>query len=194
MHDIEPYYKWRQYYIASEDKKSLFYGREYSEFTYTNKVYNYFIHPQWDTMGSLTLYVKLIYVDYEEGYVFLELIGEWNDCLNNDIMFLKRELVDILIHHGVNKFVLLCDNVLNFHGSDDSYYEEWWEDIKESGGWIAMVNTLEHVTKEMENIRLQYYVNVGHELEEINWRKANPLQAFQEIDRMLNIKTKQIGY
>ena len=194
MHDIEPYYKWRQYYIASEDKKSLFYGREYSEFTYSNKVYNYFIHPQWDNMGSQTLYVKLIYVDYEEGYVFLELIGEWNDCLNNDIMFLKRELVDILIHHGISKFVLLCDNVLNFHGSDDSYYEEWWEDIKESGGWIAMINTLEHVTKEMEQIRLQYFVNVGNELEEINWRKANPLQAFQEIERMLNIKTKQLGY
>ena len=90
--------------------------------------------------------------------------------------------------------VLLCDNVLNFHGSDDSYYEEWWEDIREEGGWIAMLNTLEHVTKEMENVRLQYFVNVGNEFEDINWRKANPLQAYQEIDRMLNLKTKQLGY
>ena len=56
------------------------------------------------------------------------MIGEWNDCINNDIMTLKREIIDDMIDHGVDKFILLCENVLNYHASDDSYYQEWWED------------------------------------------------------------------
>jgi len=138
MHDIEPYYKWRAYYSSEKDEKSPFYGREYSEFTYTNKVYNYFIHPQWDFFGSSTLYGKSLFVDYDESYAVIELIGEWNDCLNNDVMFLKRHFVDALIKQGINKFILACDNVLNFHCSDNSYYEEWWDDVKDDGGWICI--------------------------------------------------------
>jgi len=57
MHDIEPYYKWREYYVASEDEQSPFYGRTYDEFKFTKKIYNYFIHPQWDYIGSQTLYI-----------------------------------------------------------------------------------------------------------------------------------------
>ena len=90
MHDIEPYFNWRNYYTAEEDKDSPFYGKVYDEFKYSNKIYNYFIHPQWDYIGSPTLYIKLLYADYEDGYAIIELIGEWNDCLNNDVMFLKR--------------------------------------------------------------------------------------------------------
>lgn len=194
MHDIEPYHKWRQYYIAAEDKKSIFHGRISDEFSFTNKVYNYFIHPQWDTMGSQTLYVKSIYTDYDEGYAFIELIGEWNDCLHNDIMFLKRKVCDNLIHHGVTKFIILCDNVLEFHGSDDSYYEEWWDDIKEDNGWIIALNTREHITKEMESMRLQNYMTLGEHLSDIHWRKANPKMAYLEIIKIMNSQTKQLNY
>ena len=38
MHDIEPWYGWRDYYIAEEDKKSPFYQRQYDEFVFTNKI------------------------------------------------------------------------------------------------------------------------------------------------------------
>ena len=194
MHDIEPYFKWRQYYISSEDKVSPFYGREYSEFMFTNKVYNYFIHPQWDSIGSATLYLKVLYVDYDDQYAMIELIGEWNDCLNNDIMFLKRHLADHLISQGINKFILFCDNVLNFHASDDSYYEEWWDDIKEEGGWICIINTLDHVLDEMERVRLQYYSNIGEIFNDINWRKGNPKMVFNDIRLRLENSTKQLSY
>ena len=59
MHSIEPYYHWRNLYIASEDDASPFYGREYSEFEFENKVYNFLIHPQWDSIGSETLFIKI---------------------------------------------------------------------------------------------------------------------------------------
>ena len=75
MHDIEPFYKWRDKYIASEDKDSPFYGRKYSEFSFTKKIYNYFIHPQWDEFGSPTIYMKILFIDYNESYCFIELIG-----------------------------------------------------------------------------------------------------------------------
>ena len=81
MHDIEPYYSWRHLYIASEDKKSPFFGRQYSEFEFTHAVYNYLIHPQWDEMGSATLYLKVLYANYETGFAVIELIGEWNDAI-----------------------------------------------------------------------------------------------------------------
>ncbi len=194
MHDIEPYFKWRQYYVSSEDKKSPFFGREYSEFTFTNKVYNYFIHPQWDTIGSSTLYVKVLFVDYDEHYALIELIGEWNDCLNNDIMFLKRHFADHLIDQGITKFILFCDNVLNFHASDDSYYEEWWDDIKDEQGWICMVNTLDHVLQEMESNKIQFYSGIGNHFNSINWRKGNPKITYQEINRIRHSMIKQLNY
>ena len=127
MHDIEPFFKWRDHYKASEDDLSPFYGRQHSEFTFSNKIYNYFIHPQWDEFGSSTLYTKLLFANYDEGYAILELIGEWNDTIHNDIMYIKQNIADLLLENGITKFIFACDNVLNFHGSDDDYYQEWYQ-------------------------------------------------------------------
>ena len=194
MHDIEPYYKWREYYIASEDKNSPFFGKTNDEFKFTNKVYNYFIHPQWDDFGSQTLYMKLLFVDYQDGTALIELIGEWNDCLNNDIMFLKREIIDHLLKEGINKFIVFCDNVLNFHGDDDSYYEEWYEDTNDEGGWISFVNLQEHVLKEMETYQIQHYINLGLNLNNIIWRHKTPSMAFYHIVNIMNSSIKQLRY
>lgn len=185
MHDIEPYYQWRDNYVASEDEHSPFFGRIYDEFRFTKKVYNYFIHPQWDEFGSNTLYTKILYADYDEGFAILEMIGEWNDCLTNDIMFLKREVADVLVENGINKFILICENVLNFHGSDDCYYEEWYDDIKDEGGWICLINTLEHVEEEMSNTQLHYQINFGKEFNNINWRPFKPKLLVKAIEAMV---------
>ncbi len=194
MHDIEPYYKWREYYISSDDEQSPFYKAKYDEFKFTNKIYNYYIHPQWDNFGSNTLYVKILLADYNAGVALIELIGEWNDILYNDIMYLKRNVIDPLIQNGVSKFTLFCENVLNFHGDDNSYYEEWWDDIKEDDGYIVFINTLLHVQQEMERAQLQYYVNVGDHFCEIDWRRKLPAQLLLEVQHRLNSQTKQLDY
>ena len=75
MHFIEPHFGWRGYYIASEDPDSPFYEREYSEFEFNQSIYNFYIHPQWDSIGSPTLFIKILFVDYDESYAILELIG-----------------------------------------------------------------------------------------------------------------------
>ncbi len=194
MHDLEPYYKWRRYYIASEDKLSPYYNKVYDEFKFTNKVYNYYVHPQWDSFGSQTLYAKVLIADYSSGIAFIELIGEWNDILYNDIMLLKTNLINPLIDNSITKYIILCDNVLNYHGDDNSYYEEWWDDIKEDNGMICFVNTLLHVTQEMERAQLQYYVNFGGELDDIDWQRYLPPQVVAKVMEILNNTVKQLDY
>ncbi len=188
MHFIEPFYNWRGYYIASEDEASPFYNRQYSEFEFENRIYNYLIHPQWDHFGSPTLFMKVIYIDYDSGYAFIEFIGEWNDAIENDIMILKRDIIEPMMNQGINKFILIGENVLNFHSSDDCYYEEWFEEVEE--GWIATINFHEHVVKEFVAANIDQYFVFGGELEEIEWRTYLPSNLFSKIESLVN---KRIG-
>ncbi len=192
MHDIEPHFKWRDRYIASEDEQSPFHGRIYDEFTFTQKVYNYFIHPQWDEFGSQTLYMKILFVDYDEGYAIMEFIGEWNDALHNDIRFLKREIIDVMVAHDINKFILIAENVLNFHGDDNCYYEEWYDDIKEEGGWITFINILDHVEDELKDTQIQYYANFGAHFNEVNWRPHKPKSVFTAVEALVHGDVKRL--
>ncbi len=183
MHLIEPFYGWRNYYIASEDPVSPFYDRIYSEFEFNNTVYNYYIHPQWDSIGSPTLFIKILFADYDDGYVILELIGEWNDAIENDIMTLKRDIIEPIMERGINKYILIGENVLNFHHSDDCYYEEWFDEVED--GWIAMVNFHDHVIREFERINIDHYFVMGGELEDIEWRTFQPNQFFKKISDLI---------
>lgn len=182
MHDIEPYYNWRHLYTAEEDEDSPFFGNHYDEFSYTNTIYNYFIHPQWDNFGSPNLYLKILYTDYQFSFTIIELIGEWNDCIENDIMILKREIADLMISKGIHKFILISENILNFHSSDDCYYEEWWEDIREYGGWIVALNMPEHTALEFKNAQLDRYIFL---MENHSWRTLQPMILYQHIDNAL---------
>lgn len=183
MHFVEPYFEWRNHYIASEDPASPFYGQEYSEFEFEHSVYNFCIHPQWDSIGSPTLFIKILFVEYNEGYAIIEMIGEWNDAIENDIMTLKRDIIEDLIHEGINKFILIGENVLNFHYSDDCYYEEWFDDIED--GWIAGVNFHEHVTDEFKNANIDEYIAIGGELEELEWRTYTPFQFYKKVNQII---------
>ncbi|MBU2019285.1 MAG: hypothetical protein KJ941_06545 [Bacteroidetes bacterium] len=184
MHYVEPFYQWRDYYIASEDPLSPFYEREYSEFEFNQQIYNYVIHPQWDSIGSSTLFIKVLYADYEEGFVIIEMIGEWNDAIENDIMTFKRDIAETMMQDGINKFILIGENVLNFHYSDDSYYEEWFDEVED--GWIALVNFHEHVVREFKTIQLDQFLVTGGELDDFDWGTHNPLQCFKKINKLVN--------
>lgn len=172
-------------YSTSEDSKSPFYGLNNDNFEYTNKIYNYFIHPEWDEIGSETLYIKILYADYDDGVSILELIGEWNDCIANDIMFLKRDIIDKMIEEGIYKFILLCEHVFNFHGSDDCYYEEWKEDIADHEGYIVFINLLPHVLAEIKSFGIQHFVYLGNNFQDLNWRKMDPMNLITFIESKL---------
>jgi hypothetical protein len=184
MHEIEPFYNWEKLYMASEDPLSPFHGRTYNMNQYTNDIYGYYIHPLWDDIGSETLYCKILYADYDRRFAVIELFGEWNDTLHNDIMYLKRQVIDPLNDRNINKYILIGENILNFHGSDDSYYEEWFEDVED--GWIAAINFREFVEREWKRYHLDYYMNFGGTLDEItNWRTLKPVALFDLVNSLI---------
>lgn len=184
MHTIEPYFAWLDLYNSENDPRSPFYERFHSEFEYSNTVYNYYLHPQWDDMGSPTLFLRIIYCDYEKRYAIIELIGEWNDAINNDIMMLKRDVIDLLAEEGINHYILIGENVLNFHGFEDDYYAEWFDDVNDSDGWMAMVNFRPHVTKEMEQLGIDQYFLTGGEIDVLEWRTYSPPQLYKKINQL----------
>jgi len=184
MHTILPYEGWLSFYDPSEDERSPFYGKQYDFSRYEQTIYNYYIDPAWDFFGSETLYMKLLYCNYHEQLAIIELMGEWNDALHNDIMHLKRNIIDHLLRQGIRFFILIGENVLNFHGSDDAYYEEWFDDLEE--GWVCALNFRLHVYQEWEKYGIDYYIHYGQSLTLAQWRTLEPLQLFEVVKEILS--------
>jgi hypothetical protein len=95
-------------------------------------------------------------------------------------MQLKTQLINPLIKAGIEKFILIGENIFNFHGSDDCYYEEWYDDVEE--GWIVALNFRDFVLKEMSNYQIDSYFNFAGRLDSIPWRTYKPELFCQIID------------
>lgn len=183
MHDIEPHYSWRHLYKAEYDPLSPFFRRTYSEIYFTNTIYNYYIHPQWDEFGSHTLYLKLLYCDYKKQFCVIELLGEWNDILYNDIMYLYRNVIEVLMDQGIKYFILSGENILTFHADGDDYYQEWFDNLDD--GWIVCLNFRDHIIHDFVKARLDYYLAFGGKFDSFNWRAYQPLQLFSIINELV---------
>ncbi len=181
MHTLEPFYNWQHRYNAEEDDRSPFFGTEHSEFEFINSVYDHVIHPQWDEFGSRTLYIKTLFVDYEEGYAIIEMIGEWNDLLYNDVMLLKRDVIEPMMPHGIVRFILISENVLNHHPSDEEYYSEWFEEVSDADGWIALLNFREHVRDDLKAANIDRYFLLGGQLDMMDWRTFEPEDLYERV-------------
>ena len=184
MHEIEPFYNWRELYLAAKDEQSPFFGYENSEVYFEHQIYNHYIHPQWDFFGSQTLYTKLLYTNYDDGYCILEMFGEWNDILYNDIMFFYRNVVETLLEAGIRYFMLVGENVLNFHADDTDYYEEWFDNIED--GWIAGINFRSHVRDEFYHAGIDQYIGFGGNFDLLSWRSLSPDQLFLWVDTLMS--------
>jgi hypothetical protein len=183
MHNIVPYERWLELYNTALDQHSPFHGKDYHYDVYSETIYGYYIDPAWDYIGSETLYMKILMADYTRGYAILEFIGEWNDAINNDIMHLKRNVIELLAAAGINKYILLGEHIFNFHGSDDSYYEEWFDEVED--GWIAAVSFPEFIRSEMEKYQLGQYINMGGTLELEHWRTLKPRVFFELVEGLI---------
>lgn len=184
MHLIEPFDLWQTMYKPEEDERSPFFGTIYNEEYYEKKIYNYYIHPYWNDIDSETLYVKVLYVDYEQNYAIIELLGEWNDLLYNDIMYLKQNMIDAMIQEGIHKFILIGENLLNYFYDDDSYYEEWADEITDKGGWINLVNLQSHVYQEFEASPGKHFLNINDDNEPLIWRNAAPIMLHNKVEAL----------
>ena len=188
MHNIEPYFNWRHLYKASDDSQSPFHGYFNSEVYFTDQIYDHIIHPQWDSIGCETLFLKVLYVDYIMGYCVIEFLGEWNDAVHNDIMRLKRDLVDEMIPLGIDKYILIGENILNFHADITDYYEEWFEEVP--NGWMAFLNLREHVVQELSAYGIDQYFILGGGLDHLEWRTKKPDLLYAKL---LSVVTRRLG-
>ena len=84
---------------------------------------------------------------------------------------------------GVDKFILIGENVLNFHGSDDCYYEEWMEELDD--GWIVGINFRDFVISEMSNFNIDSYINFGGSFDIMNWRTMPPAKLYLGIKEII---------
>ena len=126
--------------------------------------------------------MKILYVDYEQAFAIIELIGEWNDAIENDVMTLRRDITDKMFKDGITKFILIAENVLNFHSSDDSYYEEWNEQLMDEGGWIVLVDMPQQSQYDFKMARLTNYVAL---MDFPQWRTLKPDYVFQQVDNWI---------
>ena len=129
------------------------------------------------------MYLKIIYVDYELQFAIIEFIGEWNDAIENDIMELKREIIDLLEKEGIYKFILIAENVLNFHSSDKEYYQEWFEEVTDENGWIVALNMPAATQQDFRGKKLNYYIEL---MDLPEWRVYKPYHLFKKIDDQIN--------
>lgn len=183
MHTIEPYYNWLDFYDSSNDHLSPFYQKEYDQFQFSEKIYDHFIHPQWDNIGSSTLFIKTLFSDYDLGFAVIEMMGEWNDCLHNDIMIFKRNIIEHFMLQGISKFILVGEYILTFHTSDDCYYEELFDEVEDEDGWVALLNFQNHVLEDFENADIDHYFVLGGQLNELNWRTYQPRDLFKVVEK-----------
>lgn len=179
MQDLEPFYRWRDIYVANEDPKSPLFRQENESNFASEAIYNYYIHPLWDSMGSKTLFLKILYTDYKKHFAIIELMGEWNDAIENDIMFLKREIIDPMMDTGISRFILIAENVLNFHNSEADYYEEWFENVTDCNGWIVCLNMPEATQYDFRQLKLHYFIELRNMPD---WRKYTPDGLFSGVE------------
>jgi hypothetical protein len=76
---------------------------------------------------------------------------------------------------------------LNFHSSDDCYYEEWYEDIADEGGWVTMLGLPEQSRYDFTRAGVNRYVLLT-DVEE--WRTYSAMNLYAKID---NLMVRRIG-
>jgi MFS superfamily sulfate permease-like transporter len=97
-------------------------------------------------------------------------------------MVFRREIIDPLFAEGITRFIIIAENVLNFHSSERDYYEEWFENVTDENGWIVCLNMPEATQHDFRKMKLNYYV----ELREMHdWRRYQPEALFKLIDNEL---------
>ena len=68
--------------------------------------------------------------------------------------------------------------------------EEWFEDVNDDDGWIALVNFRDHVLEDFSKAYIDQYFVSGGNLNEVNWRTQHPHQFYEKISASV---VKRIG-
>ena len=89
---------------------------------------------------------------------------------------------NMAMSEGIYKFILIAENVLNFHSGDKDYYEEWLEDVEAKGGWIVCINMPEQTQYDFRRAKLDRYIGL---MELPDWRIFKPFHLFKRVSAQL---------
>lgn len=181
MFNIEPFYGWLHLYDPTCDEYSPFYGTEHNLFEFDRRIYDMPAHPLWDVIESENLLVKILYADYSQGYTIIELIGEWNDLQFNDFRLLCENCLQALVDHGIQKFILICENVFSAYLGMDDYYAAFTDELS-SDGFIHLLQPRPLVTEEFRTYGISAYVDWNPALDDLNWRGMHPSQVLACVE------------
>jgi len=188
LRNIEPFFGWLAMYSHDRDERSPFHDIEHNQFYFDRSINHIPAHPLWDDFGSESLLLKILFVDYDEGYTIIELFGEWNDLFDNDFKLLSENCLSYLLDYGVDKFILVCENVFHIYPETDDYYQAMHESLEE--GWMCLLRPRPHVLEEMQQYGIVDYFYLSEKLDEIPWRKQKPHQLYRFVEarmpRLLN--------
>lgn len=176
LRDIEPFYGWLHLYSHERDPRSPFHEVEHNLFHYDRSVNAIPAHPLWDDIASESLLVKILYADYAQGYAIIELFGEWNDLYDNDFKLLAENCLTYLIDQGIDKFILICENVFHIYLEADDYYQALQEELE--NGWICALRLRDEVREDMIQYGIAPYFYWNPELDALPWRRLKPQQLF----------------
>ena len=184
LRDIEPFYGWLPLYDPKQDERSPFYEIEHNLFYFDRSINHIPAHPLWEDFGSESLLLKILFVNYEEGYAVIELFGEWNDLYDNDFKLLAENVLTFLIDHGINRYMLICENVFNTYLEADDYYAAIQEELED--GWICLLRARPRVKEEMEAYGMSSYVFWSEKLDALPWRTLKPPQLLAAVEQLMS--------
>ena len=101
-------------------------------------------------------------------------------------MRVKRDIVDEMVPLGIDKFILIGENILNFHADITDYYEEWLEEVP--NGWMTFLNLRSHVVDELNSYGLDQFFVLGGELDQWNWRTKKPEQLYNKLTEVVGLR------
>ena len=179
--NVEPFYGWLHLYNHEVDVRSPFHEVEHSLFEYNRKIYTFNANPLWDEIESESLLVKILYADYERGYTIIELLGEWNDLFENDFKLLCENCLTYMIDSGINKFILICENVFNVYLEHDYYYDAFHDEL-EDDGWLFLLKARPNVKSDFEQYNISQYFLWNPTIDLLPWRKLKPWALFEAIE------------
>ncbi|RMG67819.1 MAG: hypothetical protein D6722_12605 [Bacteroidetes bacterium] len=186
LRDIEPFYGWLHFYSHDRDPYSPFHEVEHNLFQYDRSINAIPAHPLWDDIASESLLVKILYVHYGQGYAIIELFGEWNDLYDNDFKLLSENCLTYLVDRGVDKFILICENVFHAYLDADDYYQAMWEELDH--GWICALRLREEVREEMTQYGIDAYFYWNDTLDELRWRQVRPQELYALVSDCIDRK------
>ena len=75
--------------------------------------------------------------------------------------------------------------MLNFHTSDEEYYSEWFEEVSEQDGWIALLNFRPHVLEDLQHANIDQYFLLGGWLNALKWRTLEPETFYEQVEGLV---------